>query len=110
MKYLCLAYGSGPLSAAERENLGRLSLLASLAPGRAATTLRSVNGRTELFDGPFTGAQEQADGIFILEARDLNEAIQAAARHPAARAGGKTGCAVEIRPIDSFEAPGALRG
>ena len=112
MKYLCLAYGTGPLSPGEREDLirmGRLTLLASLAPARSCTTLRPVNGRAELFDGPYDGAHEPAEAFFILEARDLNEAIQAASRHPAARAGGKAGSAVEIRPIDLFEATGAVR-
>jgi hypothetical protein len=68
-----------------------------------------LGGKTVLYDGPYVETKEQVGGFFILEAKDLNEAIQAASRHPAARVGEKMGCAVEIRPIEFFEATGALR-
>lgn len=127
MKYLCLAYGDEKRYAAmskpeldemgvhckshdeELHQGGHLALIASLAPTRSSTTLRSVGGKTVLYDGPYAETKEQVGGFFILEARDLNEAIQAASRHPAARMGEKLGCAVEIRPIEFFEATEALK-
>lgn len=127
MKYLCLAYGDekryAAMSPAELEEMGvackshdealhqggHLALIASLAPTRSAATLRPVGGRTVLSDGPYMETKEQVGGVFILEARDLNEAIQAASRHPAARVGEKMGCAVEIRPIEFIEVTGALK-
>jgi hypothetical protein len=127
MKYLCLAYGDekkyAAMSKAELEEMGvkckshdeelhqggHLALIASLSPTRSTTTLRPLNGKTVLFDGPYAETKEQVGGFFILEARDLNEAIQAASKHPAARVGEKMGCAVEIRPIEFFEATELLR-
>jgi hypothetical protein len=121
MKYLCLAYGDekkyAAMSKAELEEMGvkcksldedlhqtgRLALIASLAPSQSTTTLRPLNGKTIVFDGPYAETKEQVGGFFILEARDLNEAIQAASKHPAARVGEKMGCALEIRPIDYYE-------
>ena len=127
MKYLCLAYGDekkyAAMSKAEIEEMGvkckshdaelrqgdHLALIASLAPTRSATTLRPLNGKTVVCDGPYIETREQVGGFFILEARDLNEAIRAASRHPAARVGEKMGCALEIRPIDFYEATEAVR-
>lgn len=138
MKYLCLAYGDekqyAAMSKAELEEMGvkckshdeelhqggHLALIASLAPTRSATTLRPLGGKTVLCDGPYAETKtpatpgsdrpgEQVGGFFILEARDLNEAIQAASKHPAARVGEKMGCAVEIRPIDFFEVTETMR-
>ena len=88
---------------------GHLALIATLAPTRSATILRPLNGKTVLSDGPYAETKEQVGGFFILEARDLNEAIQAASRHPAARVGEGMGCAVEIRPIDFYEVTEAVR-
>ena len=65
-----------------------------LYPTKSATTVRVRNGRVSATDGPFAETKEQLGGYFLIEARDLNEAIQIAARIPAAR----TGC-VEVRPI-----------
>lgn len=128
MKYLCLAYGDERKYAAltpeelqemgvqckshdeELHRGGHLALIASLSPTRSTTTLRPVGGKTVLFDGPYAETKEQVGGFFILEARDLNEAIQAASKHPAARVGEKMGCALEIRPIEFFEVTAALRG
>ncbi|MFF5234963.1 YciI family protein [Dactylosporangium sp. NPDC000521] len=59
-----------------------------------ATTVRVEGGRTLTTDGPFAGMKEAIGGVFILEADDLDAAIEVAARVPAARYGG----AVEIRP------------
>jgi hypothetical protein len=127
MKYLCLAYGDErkyqAMSKAELEEMGvkckshdedlrqggHLALIASLAPTRSSTTLRPLNGRTMIHDGPYIETKEQLGGFFILEARDLNEAIQAASKHPAARVGEMMGCALEIRPIDFYEVTEAVR-
>lgn len=63
---------------------------------RNATTVRSRNGRVVVTDGPFAETKEQLGGIMILEARDLNHAIQLMSNHPSTRLGGTW----EIRPAD----------
>lgn len=65
-----------------------------LLPATAATTIRVRNGRISVTDGPFAETKEQLGGYYLIEARDLNEAISVAARIPGAR----KGC-VEIRPV-----------
>jgi hypothetical protein len=59
-----------------------------------ATTVRVRNGKTVVTDGPFAETKEQLGGYYIVEARDLDEAIGIAARVPGARFG-----SVEVRPI-----------
>jgi hypothetical protein len=68
--------------------------------GRAenATTVRVEGGKTLTTDGPFVGTKEAVGGMFILEADDLDAAIEVASRVPAARYGG----AVEIRPSEVY--------
>jgi hypothetical protein len=63
-----------------------------------ATTVRVEGGKTLTTDGPFVGMKEAVGGLFILEADDLDAAIEVAARVPAARYGG----AVEIRPSEVY--------
>ena len=63
-----------------------------------ATTVRVEGGKTLTTDGPFVGMKEAVGSLFILEADDLNAAIEVAARVPAARYGG----AVEIRPSEVY--------
>ncbi len=63
-----------------------------------ATTVRVEGGRTLTTDGPFVGMKEAVGSLFILEADDLDAAIEVAARVPAARYGG----AVEIRPSEVY--------
>ena len=65
-----------------------------LQPPRTATTVRVRNGKISTTDGPFAETKEQFGGYYLIEARDLNEAIQVAARIPGAR----FGC-VEVRPV-----------
>lgn len=65
-----------------------------LKPSADATTIRVRNGKVAVTDGPFAETREQFGGYYVIEARDLNEAIQVAANIPGAR----TGC-VELRPI-----------
>ncbi len=63
---------------------------------RTATTLRHKNGKLSVTDGPFAETKEQLGGIMILEARDLNHAIQVMSKHPSVRIGGTW----EIRPSE----------
>ena len=63
-----------------------------------ATTVRVEDGKTLTTDGPFIGMKEAVGGWFILEADDLDAAIEVASRVPAARYGG----AVEIRPSEVY--------
>jgi hypothetical protein len=65
-----------------------------LEPPAAATTVRVRQGKVSITDGPFAETKEQFGGYYVIEARDLNEAIQVASRIPGAR----LGC-VEVRPI-----------
>ncbi|MDP4537781.1 YciI family protein [Alkalimonas collagenimarina] len=66
----------------------------ALQPTRQATTIRVRDGETLVTDGPFAETKEQLAGFYLLEARDLNEAIQLASKIPPAQLG-----SVEIRPI-----------
>ena len=66
----------------------------ALQPTTTATTVRVRNGKISTTDGPFAETREQLGGYYMLEAKDLNEAIQIAAKIP----GAKTG-SVEVRPI-----------
>lgn len=65
-----------------------------LLPPDAASTVRVRDGRISVTDGPWVETKEQLGGYYLIEARDLNEAIQVAARIPGAR----FGC-VEVRPV-----------
>ena len=63
-----------------------------------ATTVRVEGGKRLTTDGPFVGMKEAVGGLLVLEADDLDAAIEVAARVPAARYGG----AVEIRPAETY--------
>jgi hypothetical protein len=65
-----------------------------LRRGTDATTVRSRNGETLISDGPFAEAKEQIGGFALIECDHLDDAIEAAARHPFAAHG-----AVEVRPV-----------
>ncbi len=115
MRYLCLAYGDRTrmeaLSPSELEALmsecrrhdeelrqsGHLVRVESL--GWGATTLRPGHGKVLVTDGPFVETKEQVGGLFVIEARDLNEAIRIASLHPAAHLGHQLGWGIEVRPI-----------
>ena len=105
MKYLCLVYLEGQKlhAVADREcqNCGdglreRGVLLAAeaLQPIETAATVRVRNGKISVTDGPFAETKEQLAGFYLLDARDLNDAIQMAAKIPPAREG-----SVEVRPV-----------
>jgi hypothetical protein len=118
MKYLCLAYGDERKIDAltqpeldailtrcraydeELRKTGALVVHASLQPTRSTTCVRPRNGRVSITDGPFLEAKEQVGGFFIIEARDLNEAILVAQKHPAAHLGEQLGWGIEVRPIE----------
>ncbi|MHB8531280.1 MAG: YciI family protein [Solirubrobacteraceae bacterium] len=68
---------------------------AQLQPPETATTVRLEDGRTLTTDGPFAATKEALGGYYLLEADDIDAAIELAARVPAARMGG----AVEVRPL-----------
>ena len=70
-----------------------------LQPVATATTVRVKNGKTVTTDGPFAETREQLGGYYIVEAKDLDEAIGIAARVPSSRTG-----SIEVRPI--MEIPG----
>ena len=105
MKYLCLVYlEQGKLHAVpDREcqacgdglrQSGVLVAAEALEPVDTATTVRIRNGKLSVTDGPFTETKEQLAGFYLIDARDLNEAIQVAAKIPPAREG-----SVEVRPV-----------
>ncbi|HKA32025.1 MAG TPA: YciI family protein [Candidatus Binatia bacterium] len=112
MQYLCLIYQDESIvqnrSKAELDALyaeyrdfterikksGRLVGLNRLQPIRTAATVRVRDGNVVATDGPFAETKEQLGGYYLIEARDLNEAIQTAAGCPSARFG-----SVEVRPI-----------
>ena len=105
MKYLCLVYSEEEkldaiddrecLAVSDELRLGGYRLAAeALQPVQTATTVRVRNGRLSLTDGPFAETKEQLAGFYLIEARDLNEAIQVASKIPPARVG-----SIEVRPV-----------
>jgi hypothetical protein len=70
----------------------------ALQPTQTATTVRVRNGKLSSTDGPFAETKEQLGGYYLVEAKDLNEAIQIAGRIPSARFG-----SIEVRPIQEFD-------
>jgi hypothetical protein len=62
-----------------------------------ATTVRVRNGKTTVTDGPFAETKEQLGGYYLVEAKDLDEAISIAARIPGSKHG-----SIEVRPIMKF--------
>jgi hypothetical protein len=109
MKYMLLIYGDEQaLSESERQACyaestqlahdlhGKGQYLAAnpLQPTSMATSVRVRNGKRLVTDGPFAETREQLGGYFLIEAKDLDEAIAIAARIPMARQG-----TVEVRPV-----------
>jgi hypothetical protein len=76
---------------------GHLKAGDALQPTHTATTVRVRDGKTTTTDGPFAETREQLGGYYLIEAKDLDEATQIAARIPSARIG-----SIEIRPIMVF--------
>jgi len=118
MKYLCLIYYDEnklhDMPEAERmalygEAYAYYDQLVSNGHGLAgdplqsvetATTIRLQQGKASITDGPFMETKEQLGGYILMEARDLDEAIELAAKIPPARLGG-----VEVRPIQDMRKP-----
>ena len=117
MQYLCLVYQEeaklDALPANEydalvrevldyREELrqsGYYIVSSPLQPVQAATSIRVRNGTLSITDGPFAETKEQLGGFYLIEARDLNDAIRVASNMPPAR----LGC-IEIRPLKVLRA------
>jgi hypothetical protein len=109
MKYLCLVYlEEGKLRAVpDREcqacgqglrESGVLMAAEALQPVSTAATVRIRQGKASITDGPFAETKEQLAGFYLIEARDLNEAIQVASKIPPAREG-----SIEVRPVRELE-------
>ena len=105
MKYLCLVYGEEQAIAnmpdshcvafdEEIRASGHCIASEALQPVSTATTVRVRNGKVSVTDGPFAETKEVLAGFYMIEARDLNEAIQLAAKIPPAAVG-----SIEVRPI-----------
>ncbi len=119
MRYLCLIYlDEKELAAMPEKDMNELNRrhlqlndelvdsghfveAEALQPASAATCVRVRNGRTTLMDGPYAETKEMVAGFYVIEARDLNEAIQVAARLPSAPLG-----TVEVRPCRDLEVDG----
>jgi len=115
MKYLCLIYDEESKLAAMSKSESDAFMLEyraftqsikasgqwlagePLKPVSTASTVRVRNGKVSATDGPFAETREQLGGFYMIDARDLNEAIQVAARIPSARIG-----SIEVRPIMVF--------
>ncbi|MEO7963692.1 MAG: YciI family protein [Gemmatimonadaceae bacterium] len=120
MKYLCLIYDEeakmGTMAKTESDAFmgeymsftddikksGHMVVGEALHPVQAATSVRIRNGKLSTTDGPFAETKEQLGGFYLVNARDLNEAIQVASRIPSARTG-----TVEVRPVVDFSQPQA---
>ena len=76
-----------------------------LEPTRAATTVRTQNGKVTITDGPFAETKEQLAGYFILDCKDLDEALEWAAKFPMECSGGAG--SVEVRPLRDLPRKGA---
>ena len=111
MRYVLLIYGSEALPREERDAImrahpaflqevmqrGLLTGGAALQPTSTATTVRIRGGKTMITDGPFAETKEQLAGLYILNCKDLDEAIELAGKIPDAVSG-----SIEIRPVIEF--------
>ena len=113
MKYICLGYYNPGkvenMSESERNAMfdecfsyddelrrnGHFAAGEALEPDNTAMTVSWKNGKVAVTDGPYAETKEQLGGILVLEARDLNQAIQLMSQHPAV----KYGSSFEIRPV-----------
>ena len=105
MKYLCLVYldenrlhelpdeDCVEYDASIRKS-GHCIASEALQSVQTATTVRVRNDKMSITDGPFAETKEQLAGFYMIEARDLNEAIQIASKIPPARVG-----SIEVRPV-----------
>ena len=116
MKYLCLIYDAesdmAAMSKAESDAFlgeyfaftkeviasGKMIAGEALEPVHTATTLRHRNGTLTTTDGPYAETKEQLGGFYLIDAADLNEALQIAAKIPSVRTG-----SIEVRPVSVFD-------
>jgi len=109
MKYACLVYCDESIIGEVRDDeciAFSKDLLAAgsriggeaLHPVDTATTVRVRNGSVSVTDGPFAETKEQLAGFYLIDARDLNDAIRIASRIPPARVG-----SIEIRPVRELQ-------
>jgi hypothetical protein len=115
MKYLCLIYDEEKKLEAMPQSEGEAFMAEyhgfteaikksghylggnALQPVQTATTVRVRNGKVSATDGPFAETQEQLGGYYLIEAKDLDDAVQVAAKIPSSRIG-----TIEVRPIMEF--------
>lgn len=111
MRYVLLIYSSETLTQKERaaimqahprflqevQQRGLLTGGAALHPTSSATTVRVRNGKTMITDGPFAETKEQLAGLYVLNCRDLDEALAMAAHVPDVEVG-----SIEVRPASEF--------
>jgi hypothetical protein len=100
MQEVSQAYGA---VSQEMQDKGVLVAGEGLYPTPTATTLRVREGDRQVTDGPFAETKEQLGGFYVLDVRDLDEAIEWAAKIPGAQLG-----SVEIRPVMVFDEAGNL--
>ncbi len=116
MKFLCVVYeepsGLGPQTETEAQNLvnehldydetlrqsGHWLIAQALQPVETATTVRVRNGKISITDGPFAETKELLGGFVLIEAKDMEEAVQIAAGIPSARMG-----FIHVRRVYEFE-------
>jgi hypothetical protein len=110
VKFVCLVYGEEDLMAtvsdaecmANGQSLrssGHYVAAEALQPVRDAVTVRVRNGAMSVIDGPFAETKEQLAGFYLIDATDLDEAVQIASRIPPARIG-----SIEVRPVRELRA------
>jgi hypothetical protein len=115
MKYLCLIYDDEQKMATMSKDEGEAFMGEyfaftegikksghylggnALQPVNTATTVRTRAGKVSTTDGPFAETKEQLGGYYLIEARDLNDALQVAAKIPSVRSG-----SIEVRPIQEY--------
>ena len=105
MKYVCLVYSEDKKLETISDNecfangealrkSGRYLATEALQPVQAAVTVRVRNGKISITDGPFAETKEHLAGFYLIDATDLDEAIQIASKIPPARVG-----SIEVRPV-----------
>jgi hypothetical protein len=105
VKFVCLVYGEEPLMATVPDaecmangvalkSAGHYVAAEALQPVKDAVTVRVRNGAMSITDGPFAETKEQLAGFYLIDAKDLDEAVQLASRIPPARIG-----SIEVRPV-----------